>query len=87
MKVVLYFDSSQASQDAKDFLKTQSVDFEEVDVETPEGKAQFLKRIRFGNAPVFEFKRNHSVLVIAGLNKMALFQTLQSAKTPQQKLV
>ncbi|MFH1247250.1 MAG: hypothetical protein V1644_02620 [Candidatus Micrarchaeota archaeon] len=86
MKIVLYVDSSQASQEARNFLKAQSVDFEEVDVETPEGNAQFLKRIRFGKAPVFEFKRNHSILVIAGLNKAVLFQELQSAKTPQRKL-
>ena len=65
MKLVLYVDGSELCAKAKDFLRSQSLEFEEVDVRTPEGRSRLLKRTQQQSVPALEIIRAHSVGVLA----------------------
>ncbi len=69
MKIVLYCDGSPESLSAKEFLKQNNVQFEEVSVETQDGFQRLAKRTRQTKVPAFELKRSHSICIINGFGE------------------
>jgi hypothetical protein len=69
MKLVLYSDSSELCGQARDFLRGERLEFEEVDVKTPVGASRLLKRTRQRSVPALEIIRSHSIGVLADFDE------------------
>jgi len=69
MKLVLYVDDSELCCKARDFLKGQSLEFEEVDVKAPEGAKRLLKRTYQQSVPTLKIIRSHSIGVLADFDE------------------
>ena len=64
MKLVLYAYGSQETAAVKLFLENHGLEFEEVDIQTPEGFRRLVKQTQQERAPALEIKRSHCVGVI-----------------------
>ena len=84
MKLVLYRDDLVSSQAAKAFLVKHGVEFEEVNVSTPEGVIRLRKRTQQNRVPAFEIKKSHSVHVVTGFDDFSRNVLTEELKLKEQ---